>query len=98
MFQNYINPLGTWADTCGSASVTLLNFDDQMKEFVKVKVNSDCCQGFGICGEQFSADIIFDDSGIVVATRFRFQLQPLLYQQDYINGLLETRRATDQFS
>jgi hypothetical protein len=24
-------------------------------------------------------------------------MQPLFYQVDYINGLLETRRATDQF-
>ena len=72
MFQNYINPGGTWNVECGSESVALLNFDDQMKEFVKVKVESPCCQGFGICGEQFSADIIFNDDGIVIATRFRF--------------------------
>ena len=50
---------------------------------------------YGICGEQFSSDIVFDDNGVVVATRFRFNMQPLLYQVDFMNGLLETRRATD---
>jgi Niemann-Pick C1 protein len=94
MFQSYVKG-GTWSEACGSDAVALLSFDEQMKEFVKLKVNDPCCQLYGICGEQFSADIVFDDDGIVVATRFRFQLQPLLYQQDYINGLLETRRATD---
>jgi len=34
----------------------------------------------------------------VVATRFRFQLQPLQYQSDYIDGLVLPRRATDEFA
>lgn len=76
----------------------MLDFDAQMRQFVKIEVESNCCQHFGICGEQFSGDIIFDDEGKVSATRFRFQHQPLKYQVDFINGLIETRRATDLFS
>lgn len=72
MFKNYIDPTGTWNEDCGSSSVALLSFDDQIREFVKIKVNSKCCQAYGICGEQFSTDIVFDDDGSVTATRFRF--------------------------
>lgn len=74
MFENYVDPSGVWADTCGSSSVALLNFDDQMRHFVKIPVNGACCQAYGICGEQFTSDIVFNDNGTVVATRFRFQL------------------------
>ena len=50
-FQNYINPSGTWADACNSAEAAALDFDDQMKIFVTISVNSDCCLSYGICGE-----------------------------------------------
>lgn len=43
-------------------------------------------------------DIIFDDLNRVTATRFRFQMQVEKTQEDYIAGLLETRRATDEFA
>lgn len=33
----------------------------------------------------------------VEATRFRFQMMTEKTQEDYIAGLLETRRATDEF-
>ena len=41
---------------------------------------------------------MFDDFGSVTATRFRYQSQVVKYQEDYIRGLLETRRATDIYS
>jgi len=94
-YQNFINPNGVWADVCGSKHASVLNFDEQMKLFVKIKIESPCCQAFGICGEQFSLDIIFDDYDRVEATRFRFQHQTMKTQEDYIRGLLETRRACD---
>ena len=53
---------------------------------------------YGICGEQYSLDIIFDDLDRVEATRFRFMHQVMHSQEDYIRGLLETRRATDEFA
>jgi len=76
----------------------VLNFDEQMKLFVNIKIESDCCQAYGICGEQFSLDVIFDDLGKVTATRFRFQHQTMKTQEDYIRGLVETRRACDEFA
>jgi len=40
--------------------------------FVNTKIESTCCQSYGVCGEQYSLDIIFDDYNTVRATRFRF--------------------------
>ena len=69
-----------------------------MREFIKIPINSDCCQKYGICGEQYSLDVVFNDDGQVETSRFRFMHQPLKSQQDYIDGLVETRRATDKYS
>lgn len=69
-----------------------------MRQFIKIPINSDCCQMYGICGEQYSLDIAFNDDGKVETTRFRFMHQPMKSQQDYIDGLVETRRATDKYA
>ena len=66
-----------------------------MSEFIKIEIDSDCCQKYGICGEQYSLDIIFNDEGKVETTRFRFMHQPLKSQEDYIAALVETRKTTD---
>lgn len=97
-YQNFITEGGVWANACGSKEAALLDFNSQMQQFVNIKIESDCCQSYGICGEQYSLDIIFDDLNRVEATRFRFQMQVEKTQEDYIAGLLETRRATDQFA
>lgn len=69
-----------------------------MRAFVKIRVTSDCCQKFGICGEQFLTDISFDKNGKVSATRFRFSHTPVHYQEDFIRDLILTRRVADLFS
>jgi len=69
-----------------------------MKQFVALKIEGECCQSYGICGEQFSLDIIFDDYDVVRATRFRFQHQTMKTQEDYIRGVVQTRRACDEFA
>jgi len=61
-------------------------------------VTSECCQKYGICGEQYSLDIVFNDEGKVETTRFRFMHKPMKTQDDYIAGLVETRKATDIFA
>lgn len=96
-FKNYVKG-GVWSDACNSLAVKNLPFDDQMKEFVKIEIDSNCCQKYGICGEQYSLDVVFDDFGRVKTSRFRFQHQPLKYQKDYIAALVETRKATDIYS
>lgn len=41
-FQNFVAG-GLWSDACNSSSVRYLDFDSQMRQFVKIKVTSDCC-------------------------------------------------------
>lgn len=50
-FQNFITQGSLWSDACGSDKVKFLDFDSQVKAFVQIKVESDCCQKYGICGE-----------------------------------------------
>ena len=69
-----------------------------MAIFVTIQVESDCCQSYGICGEQYSQDVIFDDTGRVTTSRFRFQHTVQKTQEDYIKGLVETRKACDQYA
>ena len=68
-----------------------------MQMYVNTKIDGDCCQTYGLCGEQYSLDVIFNDYGVVTASRFRFQHTVMKTQEDYIRGLLETRRAADKF-
>lgn len=97
MFENYITDGGVWSETCGSKQAALLDFNSQMRQFVQIKIDSDCCQSYGICGEQYSLDIIFDDLDRVSATRFRIQLAVEKTQADFIDQLLLTRRVSDEF-
>ena len=41
-FQNYIAG-GLWTEACGSDKVKQLDFDNQMRNFINVKVESECC-------------------------------------------------------
>lgn len=50
-FTNFISTSGTWNEACGSKEASVLDFNGQMKKFVEVKIDSDCCTHFGICGE-----------------------------------------------
>mmetsp|Transcript_30656 Transcript_30656/g.37912 ORF Transcript_30656/g.37912 Transcript_30656/m.37912 type:complete len:370 (+) Transcript_30656:1597-2706(+) len=96
-FQNYIKPREVWDEACGSSEVSTLGFDQQMARFVQIKIESDCCQSYGVCGEQYAQDVIFDDTGRVTTSRFRFQHQVQKTQEDYIKGLVETRKACDMY-
>lgn len=96
-FTNFISTAGTWTEVCHSDKAAVLDFNGQMQMFVNVKIESECCQKFGICGEQFVTDISFNKNGEVDATRFRFQHRPVRYQEDYIRALVETRRVCDKY-
>ena len=43
-------------------------------------------------------DVAFDKNGKVSATRFRFSHTPVIYQDDFIQDLVLTRRVADLFS
>lgn len=41
-FSNFVTT-GVWSDSCGSAVASKLPFDEQMRLFTQVTVDSDCC-------------------------------------------------------
>jgi Niemann-Pick C1 protein len=89
---------GEWADICGSKEGMNLGFDDAMAKFVKIKIDSDCCQLYGICGEQYVQDVVFNNDGKVISTRFRFQHTMTYDDDDYTRALVETRKVADSFA
>ena len=97
-YQNFITTGAVWSDVCGREEAAALSFDGQMQLFVNIEIDGKCCQDYGICGEQFSLDVIFDDLGVVRATRYRFQHQTQKTQEDYIKGLVETRKVCDDYA
>ena len=51
-----------WGETCGvTSAVEALSYEDKLKFFIDVKIDSKCCHSYGICGETFVKDIIFDE-------------------------------------
>lgn len=71
-FENFIDAGNVWDKACGSTAASVLGFDQQMSLFVNIKIESECCQSYGVCGEQYSLDVIFNDEGKVTTSRFRF--------------------------
>ena len=41
---------------------TRSKFQDEVKKFLKVGVDTICCKRYGVCGEPFSKDITFDEN------------------------------------
>ena len=96
-FKMFLTETGDWAKLCGTQGISAFPFNQQMKKFVDIKINSDCCLRYGICGEQFVKDIVFDGNGDIESTRFRFQHPPLRNQTDYVRDLQATRYIVDQY-
>lgn len=69
----------------------------QVREFLKIKVNSSCCKNDGLCGELYARDIAFNDKGEIEASRFRFYHVPLTDQEKFVNSVLQTNSVTDKF-
>ena len=70
---------------------------DQVKEFLKIKVDSSCCKNDGLCGEPYVSDIAFNDKGEIEATRFRFYHIALTEQSKYVNSVLETNSVANKY-
>lgn len=89
-----------WTKDCNPdlANVKFLPFETQVKLFLQITVDSSCCTQFGLCGESYSTDISFDEENKIQSSRFRFQHIPLREQKDYVNSLVETKKAVKKFS
>lgn len=75
-----------WSDTCGSSNINNFDYGQQLRKFLSISITSACCQSFGICGEQYNKDLIFDDDGKLVSTRLRVMHKPLRNSYDYIRA------------
>jgi len=89
-----------WSSTCNPNYNFLKNlpFDIQVKEFLKIGVDSKCCKTYGICGEPYGMDISFDDEGKLDSSRFRFQHIALVNQTVYVDSILETKNLMNKYS
>jgi len=97
-FKMFTMETGDWTKVCGTRGINAFPFNEQLKKFVEVKINSECCLQYGLCGEQYVKDIVFDEDGEVESTRFRFFHPPLRVQADYIRDLQATRYVVDSFN
>ena len=70
---------------------------DQVREFLKIKVDSSCCKNDGLCGEPYVSDIAFNDKGEIEASRFRFYHVALTDQEKFVNSVLQTNAVADKF-
>lgn len=90
-FGNFVNQGQTWTDACGATNVDKLPYNEQLRLFMEVSIESSCCQNYGICGEQYISDLRFDNSGNLVSSRLRVMTKPLRNSADYIRSARETR-------
>ncbi|KAM3130411.1 hypothetical protein pb186bvf_017510 [Paramecium bursaria] len=95
-FKLFIQPGSEWQLSCKTGDIQLDDFPKQLKRFLATKINSPCCQKYGICGEQFETDIVTNDEGQVTASRLRFQHTPLHNSKEYILSLEQTRQVIDK--
>ena len=88
--------VNTQEDDCKHRGISSFDFNTQVREYLKVSIESVCCKKYGVCGEQYETDIIFDESGNIKTSRLRFQHRALKSQSDYIDSLRDTRYAIDK--
>jgi len=87
------------AQACNSAyRAGLPTFEDKLRDFLNIKLTDICCSRYGICGEQYADDFVFDEFGKMQVTRFRYNHVPLNSQDQFINSFLQIRTIVDKFS
>ena len=68
-----------------------------MSKFVGIKIESEWCQNYEICSEQFIGDVVFNKDEKVVSTQFRFQHIMTYVDDDYTRTLVQTIEVSDTF-
>eukprot|EP00743_Colponemidia_sp_Colp-15_P001911 GILK01002081.1.p1 GENE.GILK01002081.1~~GILK01002081.1.p1 ORF type:complete len:1013 (+),score=204.17 GILK01002081.1:56-3040(+) len=101
-WQNPTDPQGATAIACKTTDIQKYPFYERVKKFMETKVNSPCCQQYGLCGEAYFSDIVLgkdkNNSMVVSASRLRFQHTALKVQGDYIRDLNEGRAVVDFYA
>ena len=60
-FNNFVSQDQTWTGACGATGVDKLPYLEQLRRFFDVTIESNCCQNYGICGEQYITDVRFNN-------------------------------------
>jgi len=99
-FQKFMNKRGQWQTECNPNFNYLekLPLEIQVKEFLKIKINSKCCQEFAVCGETYKDDIYFGENGKIEASRFRFSHKPLTEQKVYVDSIIQTKSVVAEYA
>ena len=99
-FNKYMNKRGQWQPECNPNINYLekLPLEIQVKEFLKIKIDSKCCNEFAVCGEQYRDDIVFDENGVIEASRFRFFHKPLTVQSVYVDSIIQTKSVLSEYA
>ncbi|CAM9449553.1 unnamed protein product, partial [Phaeothamnion confervicola] len=68
--------------------------------FLGIAIDSQCCQSFGVCGAHNDSSLGSGDSSggsleTIVASRLRFNTQPLRRQRDFVRSAYALRRAAE---
>lgn len=75
-----------WTEPCGAKNIAQYSYEEQLRRFLAIKIDSPCCQSYGICGEQYVTDVTFDEEDKVVSSRLRVMHKPLHNSYDYIRA------------
>lgn len=99
-FNKFMNKRGEWQVECNPNINYLekLPLEIQVKEFLKVKIDSKCCTEFAVCGEQYRDDIVFNENGVIEASRFRFFHKPLTVQKVYVDSIIQTKTVLSEYA
>ena len=99
-YKKFMNKRGQWQTECNPNFNYLekLPLEIQVKEFLKIKINSKCCNQFAVCGEPYKDDIYFGESGLIEASRFRFSHKPLTNQSVFVDSIIQTKSVLSQYA
>lgn len=70
---------------------------NQVREFLKIRIDSKCCVEEGVCGETYVTDISFDEQGNIEASRFRFFHVPLVNNSIFVNSVIQTNAVANEY-
>ena len=73
------------------------SFDEQVREFLKIKVNSECCNFYGVCGEIYENDIIFDKNNEIKISRLLYFHNSLKKEKNFIESRVEANEIIKKY-
>lgn len=83
--------------TTNTTTIPNSEFVPLVRVFLHIPVTSQCCQNYGICGEQYQSDVVFSTSSSIATSRLRFQLTKLSTETKFIRSYVFLQRFCEQF-